>query len=233
MPTNARLASRLGRGRWTRPIIRAAGRPRAAGLSSSYAPLLGDGARIIDIGAGTCGVAESLRRSGYSVVAVDVEDFSFVDDIEPVVYDGERLPFEAATFDAAVLCSVLHHVLDQRGLVAEACRVGRRLIVIEDVHPTPAHRSVASFVDRLLGLEFDGAPHRYRSDAGWRALFADAGLDVVGARRWRSMGGLFHHVAYRLEPGPATGRAGSRSREPAPRRGAMTGAGDRPGAGSR
>ena len=41
------------------------------------------------------------------------------------VYDGIRLPFPDATFDAAVTCQVIEHVSDDIGFAAEAARVVR------------------------------------------------------------------------------------------------------------
>jgi SAM-dependent methyltransferase len=199
MPTNQGVAARFKEHPRLRRVVNRLGEDRSVGLVQGVHPLLEGAIRMVDIGAGTGHVSAGLERLGLDVTPVDVADFSFVDGLAVTVYDGERLPFTDDSFDAALLCSVLHHVPDQDGLIAEAARVAPRVVVVEDVHQNRLHEGVASLVDRVTNLELDGTPHRYRDDPGWRRCFAAHGLTVVQMRRWASLGGLFRHVAYRLE----------------------------------
>jgi ubiquinone/menaquinone biosynthesis C-methylase UbiE len=47
------------------------------------------------------------------------------------VGDGHSLPFPDGSFDVVLIQGVLHHDNDAEGIVREACRVGREIIVFE------------------------------------------------------------------------------------------------------
>jgi SAM-dependent methyltransferase len=199
MPTERRLASRLQRGSATRRVIYAGGRRRALELASHLVPMLEGRRTLLDIGSGTCNLAEVLCESGLRVAPLDLADYSFVDGLRPIIYDGERMPFDDDRFEVALLGSVLHHVERPEHLLREAGRVAPRVLVVEDVHRARLHRMVCSVIDSLLSLELDFPSHGYRSEAGWRRLFERQAMEVAEVHRWRSMGGLFHHVAFLLE----------------------------------
>jgi SAM-dependent methyltransferase len=199
MPTERRLAARLQRTPISRRAVYAGGRRRALRIADELLPLLDGGGPLLDIGSGTCNLAEVLGERGLRVTPLDVADYSFVDGLRPLLYPGGRLPFADDAFGVALLGAVLHHVPNPGILVDEARRVAPRVVVMEDLHRGPVHRVACSVVDSLLSLEFDFPSHGYRREAAWRRLFEQAGLQVVETRRWRSMGGLFRHVAFQLE----------------------------------
>jgi ubiquinone/menaquinone biosynthesis C-methylase UbiE len=182
----------------TRRLIYGGGRRRALALVSWLEPELAGVRSVLDIGTGTGNVAEVLGERGFDVTAVDIEDLSFVGSVAPLIYDGDRLPFEARAFDAALLSTVLHHAEDAGQLLRDARRVSGRVIVVEDVHRSRLHGAVCSVLDRLLNLELVRGQLAYRSDAEWRVLFQRTALRVAGVRRARSFG-IFRHVVYRLE----------------------------------
>jgi ubiquinone/menaquinone biosynthesis C-methylase UbiE len=161
-------------------------------------PELAEARSVLDVGTGTGNVAEVLRERGWQVVPLDVEDLSFSGSVTPLIYDGDRLPFEADAFDATLLSTVLHHADDAGQLLREARRVSGRVIVVEDVHRSRLHRTVCSLVDRLLNLELVGGRLAYRSDAEWRDLFERMRLRVAGMQ-YASSFGIFRHVVYQLE----------------------------------
>jgi SAM-dependent methyltransferase len=196
--TRRHLVERFRRWPATRRLVYGGGRRRALALVSSLAPALAGVRSVLDIGTGTGNVAEVLRERGWDVIAVDVEDLSFTGSVAPLIYDGDRLPFEADAFDATLLSTVLHHADDPGQLLREARRVAGRVIVVEDVHRNRIHRAVCSLLDRILSLELVGGRLGYRSDAQWRALFQRTGLRVAGVRRASSFG-VFRHVVFRLE----------------------------------
>jgi SAM-dependent methyltransferase len=198
MPTERRLAARLQRGSATRRVVYAGGRRRALGIAARVVPMLGEPRSVIDIGAGTCNMAEVLAESGLEVTPIDLADYSFVDGLRPMLYDGGRIPFDDDGFDVALLGAVLHHVPRPERLLAEARRLAPRVLVIEDLHRGPLHRYVCSVIDSLLSLEFDFPTHGYRPEPAWRRLFGEQALRVDEVRRWRSMGGLFTHAAFLL-----------------------------------
>jgi SAM-dependent methyltransferase len=210
MSLQARRAATLRRQPVVRWLVYRAGRARAHAIAGWLDPMLGTAQTLLDIGAGTGNVTEALRDRGLDVTPVDVVDLSFTDGVEPLVYDGERLPFADDVFDVALLSTVLHHAARPAQVLREARRVAPRVFVVEDVHRGRLHRGVASLVDRLISLDFEPVRYGYRSDAGWRRLFATLGLRVTASRRSSSLG-IFRHVIYRLEREPVVSVSGGRS----------------------
>jgi ubiquinone/menaquinone biosynthesis C-methylase UbiE len=81
---------------------------------------------LLDVGCGDGGVARLLRARVREVVAVDVEESAAWSD-EPglrfQIADGEKLPFEAASFDAVHSKDSLHHMEHPDRALAEYARV--------------------------------------------------------------------------------------------------------------
>jgi SAM-dependent methyltransferase len=93
--------------------------------------------RLLDIGGGTGIIAQAMQDHlpVGRVTSIDVED-RFLDglSIETLTYDGRTLPFPDASFDAATINNVLHHVPIEarKPLVAEIRRVVRGPVYIKD-----------------------------------------------------------------------------------------------------
>ncbi len=168
------------------------------------------GDRILDLGSGPGSVCQLLRARGYAVTPVDVQDVALDPRARPRLYDGCRLPFADGAFDVTLLLTVLHHTPEPERVLAEAARVARRVIVIEDVYASPLQKYLTWWADSLLNLEFRGHPHTNRPDAAWRALFASRGWRL-GHTRNRRIAGFFHQRTYGLEtaPRPAGAPAGA------------------------
>jgi len=175
----------------------------AAQKMQRIAAYLHEDDRILEVGCGPGSVCYLLRRHGHNVTPLDVRDLSFSADVRPVLYDGHRMPFDDASFDVALLLTVLHHP-NPRTALREAQRVARRLVIIEDVYSNRAQRWLTCFADSLMNLEFSGHPHANHSDAGWRRLFDDLGLVLVAAQSCR-FPLFFRQATYYLE------RAGTRA----------------------
>lgn len=92
-----------------------------------------DGAHVLDVGCGDCGVPVALARAGARVSALEPDPGS----IERGAYRirqhqvpvelcrgvAEDLPFPTARFDVVILDNVLEHVHDREGTLAELRRV--------------------------------------------------------------------------------------------------------------
>ncbi len=132
------------------------------------------------------------------VVALDVQNLSYFESVKPILYDGSEMPLRDDEFETALLSSVLHHTSVPEVVLAEAARVARRLVVIEDVPRGRFHRHVTNLADSLMNLEFKGHPHSNRPDASWQRTFERMGLWITERReRWRPLG--IWQVAYVLE----------------------------------
>ena len=56
----------------------------------------------IEIGSGSGSVLDVMRRQNYAVDGLDIRDTSFRQDLRPVLYEGEVMPFEDSTYDIAL-----------------------------------------------------------------------------------------------------------------------------------
>lgn len=187
---------------WTTPLLgpaaialwRMDARRKVAWIGES---LNGAGA-VLEIGSGPGSLLEALRAAGRNAVAIDVDDSAYDASLRPMIFDGVTIPFANGAFGAALLATTLHHAADPERLIAEAARVARRVIVIEDIYRSEAQRRLTLFADGLTNMEFDGHPHNNRDDAGWRAAFAAAGLRIRRAET-KPYAGLFLQALYELE----------------------------------
>jgi alpha-1,6-mannosyltransferase len=154
---------------------------------------------ILDLGSGHGGLCLALRREGFDVTPVDVQNLSFFPEIVPIIYDGENLPFIDGTFDTSMLITMLHHTPDPEAVLREALRVTRkRLVIMEDIYSNPVQRELTYFTDSLVNLEFEGHPHTNKTDAEWLKLFDQLGLRLVYREDFRTLV-FFRQVIYVVE----------------------------------
>lgn len=102
-------------------------------LAEALAPLLPQGARVLDVGCGdgTIGALLAQRRADISIEGVEVISRSSCR-IPCRAFDGEHLPFPDGSFDACLFVDVLHHTTDVTQLLREAARVARSTVVLKD-----------------------------------------------------------------------------------------------------
>ncbi len=163
----------------TRQLLHWGETARSKRIIAAIRPYLPDKGNIIDIGAGTCVTAHLLQESGFRATAADIADFSVISSVEPVVFDGRRLPFEDQSFDCALVAFVLHHTRNPDEILAEAKRVATRVIVFEDVVTSRFHFWVTRVLDSLVNMEIFDHPHNNRSDSEWRTVFEELDLKLI------------------------------------------------------
>ena len=184
---------------------------------------VGPQARVLDVATGTAAVAiELVRRHGCRVVGLDqslemletgrerVARAGLQDSIELVSGSAERLPFEAAEFDALTFTYLLRYVEPESAL-AELARVVRRggtIAMLEFGLPRGPWRALWELyvrvglptagrlispgwheVGRFLGRSIRDFHARYppaRLEQVWR----DAGIEHVRTRRLSVGGGI-------------------------------------------
>jgi SAM-dependent methyltransferase len=156
------------------------------------------GGRVLEVGAGLGSVSAVLRQRGVEVVSLDVEEAIFGERAAFTLYDGRRMPFLTATFDAALLLTVLHHCYDPEAVLREALRVARRVIVLEDIYVRVWQRRLTHFVDSLVNLQFVGHPHNNRAHESWLALFGKLNAPLIHSSQRRFFW-AFRQALYVLE----------------------------------
>jgi ubiquinone/menaquinone biosynthesis C-methylase UbiE len=156
------------------------------------------GSSVLDLGCSTGFIAHELHLAGAHVVGVDIDEPGlerarqrFGSQIEFVVADGERLPFDDDSFDAIVFNQIYEHVLDPEAVMAEIRRVlrpegavylgfGNRMAIMEPHHKLPFLSWLPyKAADRYVALtgRADGYHERFRTRRGLRQL-------VRGLRVW-------------------------------------------------
>jgi SAM-dependent methyltransferase len=174
------------------------GKQRAKDIFNKISPFLSQGDKLLDIGAGNCVVCEFLRERKFDIVPIDIKNISFVKGIEPIIYNGEKIPFDDKSFDKSLILTVLHHTPEPEEILLEAKRVSKKIIVIEDVYNNKFHKYLTYFFDSLINWEFVGHPHSNKSDAEWRFLFKKMGLNLLDVSYGYSFV-VFKHATYYLE----------------------------------
>ncbi len=154
--------------------------------------------QVLDIGTGNGGVAFKLYNRGVDVTTIDVKNRSRISQIQPVIYDGKHIPFSDEAFHTVMLLTVLHHTTDPETILREAKRVGKRIIVMEDIYSNTLQKWLTYGMDSLVNLEFRGHPHTNKTDAEWRRLFQELGLRVTKVR-YHSVLVIFSQATYELE----------------------------------
>ena len=157
------------------------------------------GSRLLDIagGAGTY-ASEIVRAASITVVGVDISASMVAQRAEDplltenVVGDMESLPFEPATFDAAMFIACLHHIPDPYPALREAWRVLRAGGQVFAFEPSSARAKGAG------NEPIPGHPHEFRMSGRWLARrVADAGFDIVELRHRQIAMRVLRRVAAR------------------------------------
>jgi demethylmenaquinone methyltransferase/2-methoxy-6-polyprenyl-1,4-benzoquinol methylase len=169
------------------------------------------GSRLADIGGGTGNYALALEREGWRPVVVDrsaeMLARAAAKGLVTVEADAQRLPFAAETFDAAMMISMMHHVEDRGGALAEARRIlkpGGRLVLmgftgedaatlwILDYFPSSriwmeaTHPPRAAILDELPGARLVAFQFEDLEDASLAALSAEPRRLLEAAERGRT-----------------------------------------------
>lgn len=198
MESSNKILDVLYRYRFSKNLIYRILKARAKGLAGMVSPYLKKDELILDIGPASCTVTEALIDQGLRVFPLDVENFSIVDTVLPTLYDGDKMPFSDNQFDASLILFVLHHTPDPAKVLAEAMRVSKKIIILEDIVTSPAHKSLTAALDSLINLEFYDQPHTNKSDSEWRAVFDELGLHLMD-QKYSSSSLVMRHALYFLE----------------------------------
>lgn len=137
---------------------------------------------VLDVGAGTGEMAQAISafRPELMLSGIDVQirPKTFIPIVE---YDGKRLPFDDASFDAVITVDVLHHCNDPAEALQECARVSKKWIIIKDhVANSNCDRKILKFMD-WVGNRAHGVvlPYNYLSTSEWSSAFDKSGLKII------------------------------------------------------
>jgi len=129
------------------------------------------GKRAVDIGCGHGAYAQYLRKAGFSVVAIDVEDRILdKEGIEFLVAEVPPIPLSDKCCDTLILFDVLEHVVAEDELLAEIRRVTTQRLIL----------SVPSDNDGVLPLY--GLCHVHHVDKTHQREYNPTTIETVLAR---------------------------------------------------
>ena len=150
------------------------------------------GKTVLDVATGGGHVAARLREAGCRVVTCDPAPGMQPD----VICRAEDLPFADSSFDVVACRVAAHHFEDPAVALREFARVSRELVLVAD---NLYLGEAGEEADRLR----DPTHVRNYSEAEWRELFEQAGLEVEA----------FEREEKRIELEPWLERAGSTGAE--------------------
>ncbi len=149
-------------------------------LASWFAQLAPRGARILDVGCGDGLLSATIcsKRPDLDFRGLDVlpRDHAHI----PVeIFNGSRIPFADASFDAVLFSDVLHHTNDPAVLLREAWRVAAQCVLIKDHY----RKGIAAtqrlrFMDWVGNARFGVAlPYNYWAESQWQKAWHEIGLE--------------------------------------------------------
>lgn len=154
--------------------------------------------KVLDIGSGNGGLNLLLQNNNINITGIDIKNKSFFKEIEVVIYDGKTFPFEDKHFETVQIITVLHHIKEQIPVIKEAIRVGKRIIIMEDIYDNFFQKYFTWYCDSLNNWEFIGHPHTNRTDDGWRKLFKELNLEIEKVEYYKFLL-FFKQVTYTLK----------------------------------
>jgi SAM-dependent methyltransferase len=186
------LKRRLARERRRRQV------GRAYDMALEIARVVPRGSDVLDVGCGNGFIAHHLSAIlGTNVIGIDVMDKTEAP-IDYRRYDREHFPAPNNSYDAVLLCYVLHHAQDAALVLKEVRRVlraGGVAIIYEDIPQSWWDQGMCLVHDLLWKLRT--GPCAFRTDSEWCRQFSYSGFELVKDRALSRTRNFTHLVARR------------------------------------
>ena len=139
------------------------------------------GSKILDLGCGS-GIAAKNFQNFFKakVLGVDIRDNRLVP-IPFKIITGKDLPFGHDSFDIVLINYVLHHCEDPEAVLKEAKRVGKRIIIFEDL-PEGVFAKLRCKIHQII---FPGSKKafNFKKKEEWKKIFEKLGLKIIAQDR--------------------------------------------------
>jgi ubiquinone/menaquinone biosynthesis C-methylase UbiE len=143
------------------------------------------GEKILDLGCGSGIFGKKIEeRLKKKVVGIDIVD-KRVFKIPFKIYNGKIIPFSKDCFDVVIVAFVLHHTKDPISILKEAKRVGKRIIIFEDL-PEGIFGKVYCFLHWLSWNLFFGKSPKFNfyKTKEWKEIFKNLGLKLISEKNF-------------------------------------------------
>ena len=136
---------------------------------------------VLDFGCGSGWYARALTERGIAneIKGVEVQRRKETY-IEPILYDGVRLPFEDRRFDLVYAMDVIHHCPSPTTSLVEAARCARKYFLLKDhVHFSIGQKLLLTMLDELGNRKFGiPSPGNYQKAWEWLPVLTKAGFKL-------------------------------------------------------
>lgn len=180
---------------------------RAYDMALEVARVVPEHSRLLDVGCGNGFIAHHLS----AMLSTNVLGLDLGKSAEAAIpyrqFDGRVFPVDGRSFDAVLLCYVLHHAQDVGAVIDEVRRTlseGGLAIVYEDIPECWWDRLVC-WMHNLKWRTRTG-PCAFRGRTEWEELFKSAGFEIVSERRlsrWRNLAHPVKRNFFLLKLGPS------------------------------
>ena len=153
-------------------------------LTSCLDELIPAEATVLDVGCGNGEISGTLAgRSDRRIVGAETRPRASCQ-VPLFVFDGLELPVKTDSFDWVMFVDVLHHAVDVRQVVTDACRVARTGLVVKDHYADSAWaRRVLSVMDWFGNRHLDvDLQDNYLSRDAWTDVWRENRLEVAEVR---------------------------------------------------
>lgn len=163
---------------------------RAYDMALEIARQLQPHAEVLDVGCGNGFIAHHLKSIlDSNVVGLDVGPVTDAT-IKYMNFDGRNFPIQDQSFDAVLLCYVLHHAQNARLILEEVRRVLRPggVVVVYEDNPSSRWDRAICWTHNLQWKNRTG-PCTFQNSDDWNTLFRLSGFDPIAQRqlsRWRN-----------------------------------------------
>ena len=100
-------------------------------MIAHYKRIIKPDSKILDIGAGDLYISKLMQDEFGKVIGVDIMDCG-TNFVEKVIIKNNKLPFPDKCFDVVTFNDSMHHIKEQKQILREAKRVGKKIVLFED-----------------------------------------------------------------------------------------------------
>ena len=171
---------------------------------------------VLDVGCGNGYIAHHLKSMlNSNVTGLDVGPATDAP-INYTNYDGRHFPVHDESFDAVLLCYVLHHAQDARLVLEEVRRVLRPngIVVIYEDNPATRWDRAVCWTHNLQWKSRTG-PCTFQNSDDWNTLFNLSGFQLLNERqlsRWRNLAHPVSRIFFVIQVAPTNTQENQRLR---------------------